>query len=94
MLRQIVIEVETLGDSRTMFSLRIDANVISEDLTAEQARLVVGTILERIALPRPAKSTSSGGSGSNWRERSRGGPSSSFSSMWALRDRVERREGR
>jgi hypothetical protein len=91
MLRQIVIEAETLGDSQTMFSLRIDANVISEDLTVEQARLVIETILERIALPRVARSTSSGGSGSNLKERTGG---SASSSMWALRGPVERREGR
>jgi hypothetical protein len=52
MLRQIVVEVETPGDSRTMFRLRIDANMIAEGLTAAQAHLLVGEILERIALPR------------------------------------------
>jgi hypothetical protein len=53
MLRQIVIEAETPGDSRTMFRLRIDANLIAEDLTTAQAHLLVGEILERIALPKP-----------------------------------------
>jgi hypothetical protein len=53
MLRQIVIEAETPGDSRTMFRLRIDANFIAEDLTAAQAHLLVGEILERLALPKP-----------------------------------------
>lgn len=53
MLRQIVIEAETPGDSRTMFRLRIDANFIAEDLTTAQAHLLVGEILERIALPKP-----------------------------------------
>ena len=48
MLRQIVIEAETPGDSRTMFRLRIDANLIAEDLTTAQAHLLVGEILERI----------------------------------------------
>jgi hypothetical protein len=52
MLRQIVIEAETPGDSRTMFRLRIDANLIAEDLTTAQAHLLVGEILERIALPK------------------------------------------
>ena len=53
MLRQIVIEAETPGNSRTMFRLRIDANLIAEDLTTAQAHLLVGEILERIALPKP-----------------------------------------
>ena len=53
MLRQIVVEAETLGDLRTMFRLRIDANLIAEDLTTAQAHLLVGEILERIALPKP-----------------------------------------
>jgi hypothetical protein len=75
MLRQIVIEVETLGDSRTTFSLRIDANVVFEDITTDQARVLVGTILERIALPRPVESRNSRGSAS---------PSSTCE-MWALK---------
>ena len=33
MLRQIVVEAETIGASRTMFRLRIDANIIAEGLT-------------------------------------------------------------
>ena len=53
MLRQIVVEAETPGDSRTMFRMRIDANLIAEDLTTAQAHLLVGEILERIALPKP-----------------------------------------
>ncbi len=53
MLRQIVVEAETPGDSRTMFRLRIDANLIAEDLTTAQAHLLVGEILERFALPKP-----------------------------------------
>jgi hypothetical protein len=56
MLRQIVIEAETPSDSRTMFRLRIDANLIAEDLTTAQAHLLVGEILERIALPKPLPS--------------------------------------
>ena len=52
MVRQIVIEAETPGDSRTMFRLRIDASSIAEGLTAVQAHVLVGEILERIALPK------------------------------------------
>ncbi len=50
--RQIVIEVETPGDSRTMFTLRIDSIAIGEGLTAAQAHLLVGEILDRITLPK------------------------------------------
>ena len=53
MARQIVIEAETPGDSRTMFRLRIDANLIAEELTAVQAHILIGEILERIAVPKP-----------------------------------------
>ena len=52
MARQIVIEAETPGDSRTMFRLRIDASSIAESLTAVQAHVLVGEILERIAVPK------------------------------------------
>jgi hypothetical protein len=52
MLRQIVIEAETPGDSRTMFRLRMDASLIADRLTAVQAHVLVGDILERIALPK------------------------------------------
>ena len=52
MVREIVIEAETPGDSRTMFRLRIDANSIAEGLTAVQAHVLVGEILERIAVPK------------------------------------------
>ena len=48
---QIILELETPGDSRTMFRLLVDAKIIAERLTAVQAHLLVGGILERIALP-------------------------------------------
>ena len=53
-MRQIVIEAETPGDSRTMFRLRIDTNPIADGLTAVQAHILVGEILDRVALPKPA----------------------------------------
>jgi hypothetical protein len=56
-MRQIVIEAETPGDSRTMFRLRIDKRLIAEGLTAVQAHILVGEILERIALPKPAETS-------------------------------------
>jgi len=52
MVRRIVIELETPGDSRTMFRLRIDDNAIADDLTAVQAHLLIGEIFERITLPK------------------------------------------
>ncbi len=63
MVRQIVIEAETPGDSRTMFRLRMDARPIAEGLTAVQAHVLVGEILERIVVPKspsgPATATTS-----------------------------------
>jgi hypothetical protein len=47
----IAIELEAAGDSRSMFRVRIDATVVGGNLTAAQAQLLVGDILERIALP-------------------------------------------
>ena len=55
MLRQIVIEAETIDDSRTMFRLRIDANTIAEGLTAARAHLLVGELLDRVTLPKPGE---------------------------------------
>ena len=55
MVQQIVIEAETPGDSRTMFRLRIDARVIAEELTAVQAHILLGEILERVALPKASE---------------------------------------
>ena len=67
MLRQIVVEAETVGDSRTMFRLRIDANVIAEGLTAAQAHLLVGEILDRFTLPKHEDRTSATASPSRWK---------------------------
>jgi hypothetical protein len=67
MLRQIVVEAETIGDSRTMFRLRIDANVIAEGLTAAQAHLLVGEILDRFTLPKREDRPSVRSAPSRWR---------------------------
>jgi hypothetical protein len=67
MLRQIVVEAETIGDSRTMFRLRIDANVIAEGLTAAQAHLLVGEILDRFTLPKHDDRASVRSAPSRWR---------------------------
>ena len=55
MIERIVIETETPGDSRTMFRVLMDRLVIGENLTAAQAHLIVGEVLDRITVPRPAK---------------------------------------
>ena len=47
----ITVEAHTPGDSATMFRLWIDDRIIGESLTAVQAHLRVGEILERVALP-------------------------------------------
>src|ERR1700722_16738623 len=47
----IAIELEAAGDSRSTFRLRVDSTVVGGNLTAAQAQLLVGDILERIALP-------------------------------------------
>lgn len=52
MVRQIIIEPESPGDSRTMFCLLMDTSVIARNLTAVQAHILVGEILDRIALPK------------------------------------------
>jgi hypothetical protein len=51
-IKRIVIELETPGDSRTMFRLRLDDNVVCKNLTAVQTHLLVGEILDRISIPR------------------------------------------
>jgi hypothetical protein len=51
-VERIVIELETPGDSRSLFRLRLNNKVVGENLTAVQAHLLVGEILDRITLPR------------------------------------------
>jgi hypothetical protein len=53
-VERIVIELETPDDSRSLFRLRLDNKVVGENLTAVQAHLLVGEILDRITLPRPS----------------------------------------
>ena len=55
MVRQVMIEAETPGDSRTMFRLLIDATLIAEELTAVQAHILLGEILEQVALPQASE---------------------------------------
>jgi hypothetical protein len=51
----IAVEAESAGDSRTMFRLRINGRLVGENLTAAQTHLLVGNVLERIALPNDAR---------------------------------------
>ena len=51
-VKRIVVDLETPGDSRTMFRLGLDDKIIGENLTAVQAHLLVGEILDRISIPR------------------------------------------
>ena len=55
MVERIVIEIVTPGNSRTMFRALMDRLVVEENLTAAQAHLIGGKVLDRITLPRPAK---------------------------------------
>jgi hypothetical protein len=47
-VEQIVIELQTPGDSGSLFRLRLDNKVIRENLTAVQTHLLIGEILDRI----------------------------------------------
>jgi hypothetical protein len=49
---KITIEAETPGDSASLFQVRIDDKRVGEHLTAAQAHLLIGEVLNRIALPR------------------------------------------
>jgi hypothetical protein len=53
-IERIILELETPGDSRSLFRLRLDDKVVGENLTAVQAHLLVGEILDRITPPRPS----------------------------------------
>lgn len=52
MPKSISVEAESPEDSATMFSLRIDDLIVGRGLTAAQAHLLVGEILERVVLPK------------------------------------------
>jgi hypothetical protein len=51
MINRIIVELETPGDSRTMFRLMINDKAVGEGLTAVQAHILVGDILNRVTLP-------------------------------------------
>ena len=54
MVKRILVELETPGDSRSMFRLLLDNEIVGENLTAVQAHLLIGEVFDRIALPRQA----------------------------------------
>jgi hypothetical protein len=54
-VERIVIELQTPGDSGSLFRLRLHNKVVGENLTAVQTHLLVGEILDRITLPRPSE---------------------------------------
>jgi len=61
---RIVIEPETPGDSRSLFRLLVGEKVIAEGLTAAQAHILIGDILEKMTLPKEteaAKERATGG---------------------------------
>ena len=50
----IVVQAETPGVSTSLFRVAIGRKVIAEGLTAAQAHLLVGNILEQLVRPRRA----------------------------------------
>ena len=47
----ICVESETAGDPGTMFRVLADGELLGANLTAVQAHLLLGEILERVAFP-------------------------------------------
>ena len=56
MLRKIVIEEEMFGDLPTTFRLRVDGNLIAENMTELETQFLVSEMLERIPSLRVAAS--------------------------------------
>ena len=56
MLREIVIEEETPSEFRTTFRLRVDGNVIAENVAELESQFLVSEMLERIPSLRVATS--------------------------------------
>ena len=48
MLREIVIEEEMPGDFQTTFRLRVDGNLIAENMTELETQFLVSEMIERI----------------------------------------------
>jgi hypothetical protein len=60
MISRIILELESPGDSWTMFRIVIDDLLFGENLTAVQAHIIVGEALDRITDP-PAPKPERGG---------------------------------
>jgi hypothetical protein len=56
MLREIMIEEETPGDFQTRFRLRVDGDVIAENMTELETQFLVSEMLDRIPSLRVAAS--------------------------------------
>jgi hypothetical protein len=56
MLREIAIEEEMPGDFQTTFCLRVDGNLIAENMTELETQFLVSEMLERIPPLRVAAS--------------------------------------
>ena len=56
MLREIVIEEEMPGNLQTTFRLRVDRNVIAENVTELEGQFLVSEMIERIPSLRVATS--------------------------------------
>ena len=56
MLREIVIEEEMPGDLQTKFRLRVDGDVIAENMTELETQFLVSEMLDRIPSLRVAPS--------------------------------------
>jgi hypothetical protein len=54
MLREIVVEEEMAGNLETTFRLRVDGNVIAENVTELETQFLVSEMLERIPSLRSA----------------------------------------
>jgi hypothetical protein len=48
---KIIVEQESPGNPRTLFRVMMYGNVFAEGLTAAQAHVIVGDILETLVLP-------------------------------------------
>jgi hypothetical protein len=56
MLREIVVEEEMPGNVQTTFRLRVDGNVIAENVTELETQFLVSEMLDRIPSLRVAAS--------------------------------------
>jgi hypothetical protein len=56
MLREIVVEEEMPGDFQTTFRLRVDGNLIAENMTELETQFLVSEMIERIPSLRVAAS--------------------------------------